>query len=102
MTCFCVRPLDGGSRRNENHAGKTQLHTPAMTCKKAWSSLHGRSALPEPEGGAPCEEHRLGLGLGLLQKPEEGVVLHTYLPKGLTAIPAQHQELQHVLACAAL
>lgn len=52
---------------------------------------------PEPEGGPSAEENRLGLGLGLFQESEEGVVLHTDLPEGLAEVSAGHQELQGVL-----
>lgn len=54
-------------------------------------------SLPESEGGASCEEHRLGLGLGLLEEAEKGVVFHTDLPEDFTAVSAGHQKLQSVL-----
>lgn len=53
--------------------------------------------LPESEGGASCEEHRLGFGLRLLKEAEKGVIFHTDLPEDLTAVSAGHKELQSVL-----
>ena len=53
--------------------------------------------VPESEGGAASEEDGLGFGLGLLEEPEEGVVLHADLPEHLAAVPASHEELQGVL-----
>ena len=53
--------------------------------------------VPESEGGAAGEQHGLGFGLGLLEEPEEGVVLHADLPEHLAAVPAAHEELQGVL-----
>ena len=53
--------------------------------------------LPESEGGASREEHRLGFGLRLFKETEEGVVLNTDLPEDFTAVSAGHQKLQRVL-----
>lgn len=69
----------------------------------SWSRLEKTPALteqlnlPESEGGASCEEHRLGFGLRLLKEAEKGVVFHTDLPEDLTAVSAGHKELQSVL-----
>lgn len=52
---------------------------------------------PEPEGRSSGEQDGLGFGLGLLEKPEEGVVLHTDLPEDLAAVPAGHGKLQRVV-----
>lgn len=52
---------------------------------------------PEPEGRSSGEQDGLGFGLGLLKKPEEGVVLHTDLPEDLAAVPAGHGKLQRVV-----
>ena len=58
--------------------------------------------VPESEGGSAGEEDGLGFGLGLLEEPEEGVVLHTHLPEHLAAVPARHGELQRVVVVALL
>ncbi len=52
---------------------------------------------PEPEWGSSGEENGLGFGLGLLEEPEEGMILYTDLPEDLAAIPAGHGELQRVV-----
>lgn len=57
---------------------------------------------PETERGSSGEEDGLGFGLGFLEEPEEGVVLHADLPEDLTAIPAGHGELQRVVVGALL
>ncbi len=54
-------------------------------------------SVPESEGGATCEENRLGLGLRFLKEAEEGVVFDTDLPEDFTAVSAGHQKLQSVL-----
>lgn len=53
--------------------------------------------VPKSEGGPSTEQNRLGFGLGLFEKPEKGMILHTDLPEQLTAIAAGHQELKRVL-----
>lgn len=65
-------------------------------------AFEGPAGLPESEGGASGEEDRLGLGFGLLEEAEEGVVFHTDLPEDFTAVPATHQELESVLVRALL
>lgn len=57
---------------------------------------------PEAERGPSSEEDGFGFGLGLLEEPEEGVVLYADLPEDLTAIPAGHGELQRVVVGALL
>lgn len=53
--------------------------------------------LPESEGRASREEHRLGLGLRFFEEAEEGMVFDTDLPEDFTAVSAGHQKLQSVL-----
>lgn len=48
------------------------------------------SSLPESEGGASCEKHRLGFGFGFFEEAEEGVIFNTDLPEDFTAVPAGH------------
>lgn len=67
-----------------------------QTVAASYPSLSVLSS-PEPEGGSSGEQDGLGFGLGLLDEPEEGVVLHADLPEDLAAVPAGHGELQRVV-----
>lgn len=73
---------------------KTQVEV--QNCSGFWSIGPVLSS-PEAERGSPGEEDGLGLRLGLLKEPEEGVVLHADLPEDLAAVSAGHGELQRVV-----
>lgn len=74
---------------------KNKLKTNASVVV-SYPSLSALS-IPEPEWGSSGEEDGLGFGLGLLEEPEEGVILYTDFPEDLTAIPAGHGKLQRVV-----
>ena len=93
MTCFCVRPL----RREHTTRGVTDVELAGTTVTLRHALHRKRHLVPESEGGAAGEEDGFGFGLGLLEEPEEGVVLHADLPEHLAAVPAAHEELQGVL-----
>ena len=73
----------------------------SMSSTQMQCSSHN-SRLPESEGGSSAEQNRLRLGLGLFEKPEKGMILHTDLPEHLAAVAAGHHELQRVLVCTLL
>lgn len=52
---------------------------------------------PEAERGSSGEEDGLGFRFGLLEEPEEGMVLDADLPEDLAAVSAGHGELQRVV-----
>lgn len=92
MICFWVRPLQV-QRKNKNGRWKNKLKTNVVVSYASLSIL----SLPEAEWGSSGEEDGLGFGLGLLEEPEEGVILDADLPEDLAAIPAGHGKLQRVV-----
>lgn len=56
------------------------------------------TVLPVSKAGSLTEQQRFLYRLGFLRQSEEGMVLHTVLPKGLAHISTGHGELQRVLA----
>lgn len=67
------------------------------TSSPAEEHTYETKSLPKSEGGASCEQHRLGFGFRFFKEAEEGVKFDTDLPEDFTAVPAGHQKLQSVL-----